>query len=133
MTTRSRHVTLNIHLGNLSMTTTTTTNTTAPAPAKPESKAPLSVTLGRFSALFLFLGFVILFGIITGDTFFTTHDVEAHVQRGRGHGHDRARVPRAVGGRRLRPVGRGDDGSVAGHPQLVRGQPAATYRSRSWR
>ena len=33
--------------------------------------APLSVTLGRFSALFLWLGFIILFGIITGDTFFT--------------------------------------------------------------
>jgi ribose transport system permease protein len=35
-------------------------------------RAPLSVTLGRFSALFLWLGFMVLFGIITGDTFFTT-------------------------------------------------------------
>ena len=34
-------------------------------------RAPLSVTLGRFSALFLWVGFIILFGIITGDTFFT--------------------------------------------------------------
>ena len=35
-------------------------------------RTPMSVTLGRFSALFLWLGFMILFGLITGDTFFTS-------------------------------------------------------------
>jgi ribose transport system permease protein len=51
---------------------TTVTNTSAPpVAAADDPKTPLSVTLGRFSALFLFLGFIILFGILTGDTFFT--------------------------------------------------------------
>jgi len=50
---------------------TTTTNTTAPPTAEEAPRTPLSMRLGRFSALFLFLGFIILFGIITGDTFFT--------------------------------------------------------------
>ena len=51
------------------MTMTTDPNATAQAAAEP--RAPLSMTLGRFSALFLWVGFIILFGIITGDTFFT--------------------------------------------------------------
>jgi ribose transport system permease protein len=51
---------------------TTVTKTSAPPVAAADNpKTPLSVTLGRFSALFLFLGFIILFGILTGDTFFT--------------------------------------------------------------
>jgi ribose transport system permease protein len=50
---------------------TTTTDTTAPPTADSAPRTPLSMTLGRLSALFLFLGFIILFGIITGDTFFT--------------------------------------------------------------
>ena len=54
------------------MTTTTTTDSAAAIERAPEPKTPLSVTLGRFSALFLWLGFIILFGIITGDTFFTS-------------------------------------------------------------
>ncbi len=52
------------------MTTTMSESAVASTPDTPP-RAPLSVTLGRFSALFLWLGFVILFGIITGDTFFT--------------------------------------------------------------
>ena len=51
------------------MTTTSEAVSTLKAPSEPG--VPLSVTLGRFSALFLWLGFIILFGIITGDTFFT--------------------------------------------------------------
>ncbi len=51
--------------------TTTTTESVALSKADTGPRAPLSVTLGRFSALFLWLGFMILFGIITGDTFFT--------------------------------------------------------------
>ena len=52
--------------------TTTTSESAIASKADTSPRAPLSVTLGRFSALFLWLGFVILFGIITGDTFFTT-------------------------------------------------------------
>lgn len=36
------------------------------------SSAPLSVTIGRFSALILFGGFILLFGILTPDTFLTS-------------------------------------------------------------
>jgi ribose transport system permease protein len=36
-----------------------------------EPREPLSITLGRFSALVLWVAFIILFGIITGDTFLT--------------------------------------------------------------
>ena len=50
---------------------TMTTDPSATAQAAAEPRAPLSMTLGRFSAVFLWVGFIILFGIITGDTFFT--------------------------------------------------------------
>ena len=50
---------------------TTTSEAPSTLTAQSEPSVPLSVTLGRFSALFLWLGFVILFGIVTGDTFFT--------------------------------------------------------------
>jgi ribose transport system permease protein len=52
------------------MTTTTVNTTSAPKQAA-EMRTPVSVTLGRFSALFLWLGFMILFGILTFDTFYT--------------------------------------------------------------
>ena len=58
------------YLGSRPMTTTMSESVVASTPDTPP-RAPLSVTLGRFSALFLWLGFVILFGFITGDTFFT--------------------------------------------------------------
>ena len=55
------------------MTTTTVPILSLKADTAPQApRAPLSVTLGRFSALFLWLGFMILFGIITGDTFFSS-------------------------------------------------------------
>ena len=53
------------------MTMTTDTDSSRRRPP-PNRESPLSMTLGRFSAVFLWVGFIILFGIITGDTFFTT-------------------------------------------------------------
>ena len=75
-------------LGGRPMTTTMSESVVALTPDTPP-RGRLSVTLGRFSAPFLWLGFVILFGFITGDTFFTKGDVAVDVQRGRRDRHAR--------------------------------------------
>ena len=64
--------------------TTTIDSISSPAQRRRARRSadPLSVTLGRFSALFLWVGFIILFGIITGDTFFTTSTWELTFSEG---------------------------------------------------
>ena len=53
-----------------------------------------------------------------------SHDVAPHLQRRRRHRDPRPRVSHPAGSGRLRPVGRGDDGRVARHLELVRRQPS---------
>ncbi len=70
--------------------------TTAEAP-----RHPLSVTLGKYSALFLWAAFMIIFGLAKPHVFLSCQYAPVDLRRGGGHRHVGPGLPRPPRGRRL--------------------------------